>query len=105
MTSKKDEVWQKLREVALKDNIITPSEEEIIKSAIQNVEKFENILKRALKDGKITTEKKKSLESARKKIIDEAYDIANLADHIPKEEEMLLRTITLIIRDMKDHLE
>ncbi|MHA2170681.1 MAG: hypothetical protein ACXAB7_12375 [Candidatus Kariarchaeaceae archaeon] len=99
-----EKIWQKLQEVALRDNIITIEEEEIIESVIKNVEKFEKVLKHALEDGKITVDDKKELEKARKRIIDEAYDVAILDDRVPPEEEQLLRTIATIIKGMKGHL-
>ncbi|MHA2090898.1 MAG: hypothetical protein ACW98K_08570 [Candidatus Kariarchaeaceae archaeon] len=99
-----EKIWQKLQEVALRDNIITIEEEEIIESVIKNVEKFEKVLGHALEDGNITIDEKKQLETARKRIIDEAYDIAVLDDHVPPEEERLLRTIATIVKGMKSHL-
>ena len=100
-----EKIWQKLQEVALRDNIITIEEEEIIESVIKNVEKFEEVLANALEDGDITIDEKKQLETARKRIIDEAYDIAVLDDHVPPEEERLLRTIATIVKSMKSHLD
>ena len=59
-----EKIWQKLQEVALRDNIISIEEEDIIESVIKNVEKFDKVLVHALEDGNITIDEKKTLEKA-----------------------------------------
>ncbi len=100
MTSARDKLWDNLIETAFKDGEITKEEEILIKRIMNSFEAYEQALKEALEDKKITLEEKQKLSHLREKIWKDAYAYAQLDHAITIDEHDILIKLVKSLRDL-----
>lgn len=98
--AKKDQIWARLRKIALEDGELSPEEQELMKSIIDDIEEYSDQVDIANEDGKIDKKEERDLFEWRIKIIEKAYAKARTDKIVTKEERALLKEIIRIIRTM-----
>jgi uncharacterized tellurite resistance protein B-like protein len=94
------EIWERLITTALKDTVLSADEYNLLKTVLSDLEKYEETLSRALRDGIIDTTEKADLFSQRIQIIRRMFDVANEDNQITDEESDLIRTTQRIINEL-----
>ncbi len=96
--------FQKIKEKAMADGIITEDEAAILKTIEKHIEIYEDLVNKALEDGVITQDEKNELIDFEEKIMSEAYFTAE-ADQVITEDEAELVKLLIKIFDEKAYTD
>lgn len=101
MSLNREDVWKKLKEIALEDGIITLDEELLIDAVVKDSEYLDTVLTSALEDTVITLEEQQFIEETIQNIEHKALDLAKSDLHLSDEEINLLQKLTQLFRQLK----
>ncbi|MHA2503086.1 MAG: hypothetical protein ACXAE3_09460 [Candidatus Kariarchaeaceae archaeon] len=95
------EINQKMIDIAKQNGIITADEQAIIESVKENIAKYFEVLHQSYDDDIITSDEQNDMYALRKRIMDEAVEIAKDDNQITQDEFALLRVIKSILEEME----
>jgi len=98
--SSRDLIWDSLKEVALADGILSKDEQELMATIVMDLEKYNEMLQRALEDDLIDVKEEKELFEGRMRIMEKAYSKAREDMIITDDEKQLLKEICRVVRDL-----
>ncbi|MHA2250508.1 MAG: hypothetical protein ACXAD7_09100 [Candidatus Kariarchaeaceae archaeon] len=94
------EIWDKLRDTALKDGIISDEENELISNIVLDVGAYSEMVDKALEDGVITEAEKIELFEGRMEILEKAYEIARQDHIVTDDEKEILKSICKLVLNL-----
>ena len=95
-------VWEKLRNIAMEDGIITEEENHLISNIVLDVEAYSLMTTTALQDGMISKFEQTELFEGRIEILEKAYTIARDDQEISPDEINILKSIVKLVTDFKE---
>lgn len=99
------EIWEKLRETALKDGIISEEENTLISNIALDVEAYAQMVDKALNDGIIDEAEQIELFEGRMEILEKAYEMARADHKITDDEKEILKSICKLVLNLAKHHE
>ncbi|MCH8907131.1 MAG: hypothetical protein IH840_08585 [Candidatus Heimdallarchaeota archaeon] len=90
-------IYDELLRIAKNDEVITNDEEVLIDNIMKNVHQYYKILDEFQQDGVVDSNEHHQLYSQRKKILEEAIELARNDQEVTKEEFNLLMGLRKII--------
>jgi len=96
-----EQLYQRMLEVANEDGIISEDEQALIDNVRANISKYFQILRDSFEDKIITEEEQYEMYESRKRILEEALQVAKGDEKITQDEFKLLSTIREILQEME----
>ena len=91
------EILNTLKDIALKDGVITEEEQKLISSIVNNFSSYSDLMKVAVEDNVITLEESKELFEKRMAVMEDAYQTAREEQGISDDEAELLKQVCEVI--------
>ncbi|MCY3410768.1 MAG: hypothetical protein INQ03_03935 [Candidatus Heimdallarchaeota archaeon] len=96
------EIFEILKKIAMKDNILKVDETRIIAVSMKNAITFQENLAHAMEDGVITDEEREKLNAILHKMYEEAEQQAMRDNVISDDEIVLLSRLSSYLDDMRE---